>query len=53
LQVSVTVNDVVEKRFHALGNTLETFTDHSFSLQHLDRVTVELVATNRLGAIFM
>jgi hypothetical protein len=49
----VTVNDMVGKRFPGLGNTLETFTDHSFSLQHLDRVTVELVATNRLGAILM
>lgn len=45
--VSVRVNDEQDKRFPGLSGQLDAFTDHSFSFSHLDRVTVELVTTNR------
>ena len=48
--MAVIVNDQLEKMISGLSNSLETFTDHSLSLQHGDRVKVKVTATNRAGS---
>lgn len=48
--VAVIVNDALDKRFPGLSQSATTFTDHSFSLQHGDVVTVELLTSNRAGS---